>query len=216
MNRRRRVPIPEPTTDSEETTMNTAVLRSRSRNIQIAGALVSLLMVSILTWRASTAAFTDTTDNTGNYFSAAGLSLTDDDGSTALFNSPNMSPTDSVTDCIVVTYAGDLAVTPVRLYGSIVDDSSFGGELDMTVDIGTGGTFGNCAGFTLGSNLYTGTMTGFTTTHTNFASGLDTWTPTAGNLSRTFRFTVTLGSDTPNGFQGDDVTAAFTWEIQSI
>jgi hypothetical protein len=193
----------------------THALRTRSKGIQVAGALVSLLIVSVLTWRASTAAFSDTTDNTGNYFSAAGIALTDDDANTSMFNAPNMTPSDQVQECITVTYSGSLDVQAVKLYASIVDDSSFAAELDMTVDIGTGGSSASCAGFVLGSNLFTGTIDGFASSHTGYADGLTTWTPTGGNMARTFRFTVTLGSDTPNGFQGDDLTAAFTWEIQS-
>ena len=68
-----------------------------------AAAILALVLVSVLTVRASSAAFSDTTDNSGNTWAAGPVVLTDDDGgATALYTASNMKPGDGSTECITV------------------------------------------------------------------------------------------------------------------
>ena len=192
--------------------------RSRKRpaaSIGVIGAAVLLTTALIMT--ASMAAFSDITDNSGNTWSAGTVVLNDDDGGvSAMFTVGNMAPLDTVIECIVVTYSGSLLPSDVNLYG-VSGGTGLDAYLDLTVEEGTGGQFGDCnfgGGFTpIGPAIFTGTLASFDGLHTDFASGAGAWIPGANPESRTYRFTVTLQDD--NGAQGLGATATFTWEAQA-
>ena len=171
---------------------------------------VALLMLTILIVTRSHAAFSDTTVNPSNSFASGSVVITDDDSGTALFTASAMSPGNPVVDCIEVTYAGTLTPADVRMYGT--SSGALAPFLDTTIEIGTGGVFGNCAGFTPTSTLYTGTLDNYSTTHTNWATGLAAFTAAANPTVRTFRFTVDVQNNP--AAQGLSATAAFTFEAQ--
>jgi hypothetical protein len=165
---------------------------------------------------ASSAAFFDTTVNTGNTWSAGTVILTDDDAGSAMFTVTNMSPLATVTECIVVTYSGTMLPSDVNLYG-VSGGTGLDAYLDVTVEEGTGGEFGDCnafGGFSPTSTIFaTNTLNNFATNHTNFTNGVGAWLPAANPESRTYRFTVTLQDN--NLAQGLNATATFTWEAQA-
>jgi hypothetical protein len=177
-------------------------------------ALLSLVFVSFLVVRTSRSAFSDTTDNQSNQWTAGSVVLVDDDLAAAMFTVSNMAPTDSQTECITVTYQGSLDAS-VKLYGALTAGDGLDDYLNLTIERGSGGTFGDCTGFSSTETVYTGTLDGFTTAHTNFATGAGTWAPTGGapDDDMTYRFTVTLQDD--NAAQGLTTTATFTWEAQN-
>jgi predicted ribosomally synthesized peptide with SipW-like signal peptide len=180
---------------------------------------LSLVLVGFLVITGSRAAFTDTTDNTGNAFAAGTVELVDDDSAVAMFSVSGMAPGDSVTDCIVVTYQGTIAdPDAVKLYsGGYTDSGDFGDYLNLTIEEGSGGAFGNCGTFAVENPIETGgTLAAFDTAHTNYGNGAGVWDPTGTPQSKTYQFTVELDAATPNAEQGESVTAlAFTWEVQS-
>ena len=184
----------------------------RSQHVIIA--LLSLVFVSFLVIRTSRSAFSDTTDNQTNQFSAGSVTLVDDDSAAAMFTVTDMAPSDQVTECITVTYQGSLDATVV-LYGALTAGDGLDDYLDLTVERGSGGSFGDCTGFSPAEVVYTGTLDGLTSTHTDFATGAGTWAPTGGapDDDMTYRFVVTLQDD--NAAQGLTTTAAFTWEAQN-
>ena len=87
--------------------------------------------------------------------------------------------------------------------------------MNLTVRRGSGGAFGDCTGFSSTEVVYSGTLDGFTTAHTNFATGAGSWAPTGGapNDDMTYEFTVSLQDN--NAAQGLSATATFTWEAQN-
>jgi hypothetical protein len=184
-----------------------------TRLAAVAGAL---LLVMFLVVSVSRAAFVDTTDNVGNSMATGTLSLTDDDLAVAMFaNVTNLVPGNTVTNCINVDYAGSLDPTAVQLYTAGAPTGALGAYLDLVIEIGTGGGFGGCTGFTPSSSLYTGTLAGvagFATLHSDYSTGLTTWDP-AGAENRTFRFTLTV-QDQPAA-AGASSTFGFTWETRS-
>jgi hypothetical protein len=129
-----------------------------------------------------------------------------------MFSVTDMKPGDTAINCIVVTYSGSLTPADVNLYGS-TGGSGLDAYLNTTVEIGTGGSFGDCTGFTATSTLFSGTLASFGATYTNWATGLAAWSPASTPDSRTFKFTVSLQDD--NSAQGLDATATFTWEAQN-
>lgn len=192
--------------------------RRRSRLLNITAVVLGLLASGAVVLSASQAAFSDTTNNSGNSFSTGNVDLVDDDSGSAMFTVTNMAPGQSVTRCILVTYQGSIAdPSEVKLYsGGLTDSGSLASHLDITVEEGTGGTFADCSGFTASGTIEVGTLALFNTDHTNFSNGVGTWDPTTTPDSRTYRFTVTLSATAPNAQQGQSVTnLVFTWEVQS-
>jgi hypothetical protein len=187
---------------------------ARSRSFHLAIGLLSLLFVSALVVRTSSSVFSDTTDNAPNQWTAGDVTLIDDDSGSAMFTVSNMKPSTPEVECITVTYQGSLDAG-VRLYGSLTAGDGLDDYLNVTVERGSGGSFGDCSGFSSTETVYTGTIDGFTTTHTDFASGAGTWGPTGGapDDPMTYQFSVTLQDD--NAAQGLTTTATFTWEAQN-
>ncbi len=180
----------------------------------IAATLFSLLVVSMTLFRVSESAFSDTTENAGDQWTAGDVVLTDDDSDTAMFAVTSMKPGDTETECITVTYSGSLDAA-VTLYGSLTAGDGLDDYLNLVVRRGSGGSFGDCSGFSSTETVYTGTVDGFVGTHTSFGTGAGSWTPTGGGADddMTYQFEVTLQDD--NGAQGLTTTATFTWEAQN-
>jgi hypothetical protein len=192
-------------------TDNRSPRRSRRAMAYRALAMVaSLGFVSVLVMTSSRAAFVDSTDNTSNQFSAGTVELTDDDSGSVLFNVNNLAPTETRTNCITVTYTGSLAAN-VHAYGAA--SGALAPYLNLVVEVGTGGSYDDCTGFTPGSTLYTGTLANFAATRTNFTNGLAGWNGATNPSSRTYRLSVTLQDN--NAAQGLSATADFTWEAQN-
>jgi len=186
------------------------------------GVMPAAVVVSgLLVWQSSYAAFSVTTVNPTNTFSSGSVVLGDDDSGSAMFSPTLLKPADTGTKCIVVTSTGTLAST-VKLYAtSYSTTNSLASYLDMVIDEGTGGSFAtsgptSCTGFTLGTNIFTGTLASFGTTKTSFATGVGTWAPAGtGSPTKTFRFKYTLSASTPNTAQSGTAGVGFTWEAQN-
>jgi len=182
---------------------------------RIATPLAALLLVGFLVMGVSRAAFFDTTSNDSNSFAAGTVVLVDDDTGSAMFNASGMTPGDSATECITVTYNGSITPSDVVLYVTAGDLTGTGLDdyLNLTIDRGTGGSFGDCTGFSSTASVYSGTLDGFAGTSTDFASGAGSWTATSTGDAFTYQFTVTLQDD--NAAQGLDASVNFTWEAQN-
>ncbi|MBK9179184.1 MAG: hypothetical protein IPM45_06345 [Acidimicrobiales bacterium] len=193
--------------------------RRRGRRRAGRGSLVRLLAVvaavvigAVAIFSRSQAAFTATTENNGNSFSAGTVALVDDDSANVMFNASNLKPGDTLTKCITVTYQGSITPSVVKLYGTSAG-TGLAQYLNTTVEVGTGGSFASCTGFSASSTVYSGTLAGFSSAHTNYVNGATGFTAAATNDARTFRFTVALADN--NLAQGLNATAVFTWEAQS-
>lgn len=200
----------------------------RQTTAMVLAALLGLALVAAMITRTSEAAFTATTDNTGNTFTAGTITLTDDDGgATALFNVSGMVPGDVEVGCIVVTYGGTVS-TPgaVTLYsGGFTDVASGTGSSDglsdnllVTIEEGTGiSGFNDCTGFTATGTIHAqSTLAAFDAARADYASGAGTWTPTGPGDTQAYRVTVELDANTPNDEQGAATNGlGFTWEVQS-
>lgn len=188
--------------------------------LRFAGIVAGLVLVSGIVLQVSSAAFTGSTENTGNSWDAGTVTLTDDDAGSALFTATNQKPGDTATDCIEVTYGG--SITPsaaVDLYAAVTESfdasgNGLGDDLDVVVELGAAGA--SCTLFGTGTGIYNGTLAAFNTSASALSTG---WTPVVGGLTpdtmRPFRFTVTLGDDTANDAQGDGADADFTWSATS-
>jgi hypothetical protein len=88
----------------------------------------------------------------------ASVQLADDDGDQALFAASALAPGHSVTRCLEVGYTGPADQGMVRLAATDVT-GPLAAALTVSVEIGTGGGFASCAGFS-GASFYTGPLTG--------------------------------------------------------
>lgn len=191
------------------------MLLSRHRNlmtsfVRLSAIAAAMLMVTVLVVTHSDAAFSDTTVNTPNSFTTGSVIITDDDTGSALFTASAVTPGVPVVECLTLTYSGSLVPADIRMYAT--STGVLAPFLDATIDIGTGGGYGNCAGFTFGSNIYTGTLTNFSGTHTNWASGLATFTAAANPTSVTLRFSVDVQNNP--AAQSQTASADFIFEAQ--
>lgn len=196
-----------------------ATVQDRKRRLILAAVITGVLLSSAIVLTTSRAAFFATTSNSANDFAAGTVTLTDDDLESAMFGVSNMAPADpAVSRCIAVEYTGTITDPgEVRLYsGGFTETGTLSSELDLTIEMGTVGSFSDCTGFSGSTIFATNTLASFDTTHTDYVSGLSTWDPATTPDTRVFRFTIDLPTDADNSVQGDSISdLVFTWEIQS-
>ena len=175
----------------------------------LGSAVVSALLVGVLAFGATNAAFTGTTGNAANSFGAATVSLTDDDFGGTNFSVTNMIPGDTVSDCIEVEYTGSTTdLAGLRLYGT--SSGSLADDLDLNVRHGVAGS--SCAAPGALTGVYSGDLDALGGA---WATGSAGFTPTATNETVAYVFDVTLKASTTDAEQGGTATADFTWEVRS-
>lgn len=184
---------------------------------------VGFLLSGALVWQASYAAFTDTTDSTGNTWTAGSLSLTDNDSGFVLFDVPAMTPGETGSKCIVVDYVGDV-YADVSTYGAYSDTDANGTPdaiglapyLNLTVTLGNG-NLSNCTDFSPSavSTPFSGTAAAFVTSHHDFSTGALGWV-TANPAPETVAYKITYTLANNNLAQGQTLMLDFIWEAQSL
>ena len=144
----------------------------------------------------------------------AEVELTDDAAGTALFGNETLAPGLTVERCIAVTFAGNVDVESVRLYAAPTS-GDLAPYLDLTITMGEPATAAasSCTGFAPSGNLFTGTLAGFATTHPSYTAGLTTWDPSDAEVTRGFRFSLTV-RDEPAA-AGKTATFGFSWRTEA-
>lgn len=160
------------------------------------------------------AAFTATTDNTGNSIASGTVNL-NNNSTSALYNVSNRGPGSSTVSCVRVTYTGTLPST-VKFYRSAVTN---GTAFNIRVERGSGinpANYPSCTGFTAAADVYNGTLGGLAT---SWATAPDArgsaW---AQNDTVDYRITATVVDDpTPNTHLTSVATGmhTLTWEAQN-
>jgi hypothetical protein len=192
------------------------MFRSSTRVATVAGVLVGVLLTSTMVVRTTQAVFSGYSSTPSNTWTTGGAVISNDAVGTAVFSLANdgyLNGGQVAEKCIVVTYVGATVPASVKLYATA--SGALNTYLNLTVDIGSGGTTGgSCASFAVGTAaIYSGTVAGFAVAATNFGNGVGVWAPGAINATRTYRFTVTV-QNTPAA-QNDNSSAVFTWEAQA-
>lgn len=199
--------------------MSATRVRTASRSrflVPVIGVLVGVLLCSTMIWRTSSALFSGTTSNPSNSWATGTVSLSDDASSTALFSNGTdgtLTGGQTLTKCIKVTYTGGVTTgVSVKLYGTAT--GALAPYLNLTIDQGTGGVFGNCTGFSVTSaGIYSGTASGFATASTNFATGVGSWAPSTTGATMTYRMAITVQNS--SAAQNLVASGGFTWEAQA-
>jgi len=205
--------------------METTVTRQRRhRGLKVAVSLAVLALLGVAlagTWSA----FSATTDNAGNTFSAGTVTLSDNDAGSAIFSLSNAAGGATDTGCITVTYTGSLAST-VRLYGTTTG-TGLDQYLDLKITRGSFASapaFDSCTGFTADATNYIGAGAGVVYNSTlqayadDYATGLVD--PTAGTPeswtnpeSHVYQIQVTVQDN--DLAQGKNATQKLTWEARN-
>jgi hypothetical protein len=202
---------------------------SRRATFVVAAIIVGLLGSGALVLKGTEAAFTASTSNNANSWTAGSVALINDASGTAatgtaMFTVGNLLPSSSASasqqNCLKVTYSGSTGGTaaPVKLYAASVSDAqSLASHIHLTVSEGSGGSsgFGDCTGWTItGTPIYDGTLASFNA-KTDYAGGVGNWAPTAG-AAVVYKFQYYLDTAlATNTDQGHTTTTTFKWETQA-
>jgi hypothetical protein len=130
-----------------------------------------------------------------------------------MFNVGGLDPGDAGERCLVVTYDGNLAAS-VKLYAS-ASSGALRQYVTMTVELDDTGNYSGCSGFVAESTPYSGTLLDFTTTKTDYASGVGVWTPSASGQTRVYRFSYVLDPAAPDSAEGTSAAVTLVWEAQN-
>jgi hypothetical protein len=184
------------------------------------GSLAAVALVGVVGFVGTQAAISDTTENPGNQFNAGTIDLVDNDADTYMYQVNNVQPGDSIERCIRVSYSGTLDST-VKLFMTTPLDT-LAPYVDMTVEAGTqaSSSFPSCTGFSSTANLYTGTLSGFQTTHPTAAAGLahspNGASPWTDGDSVVYRVTLTLQNTARNPGEDFSGTHSYSWQADTV
>lgn len=207
---------------------------NRRRAVRAVAPVAGLLAAGLLVWQGSYAAFSASTDNTGDAWTTGTLALTNNGGgaaysgvTTGIFGTgasqpeTNMKPGATGFKCITVQSTGNLAGNLKLFRGTIsgTNGAALAPQLALTVTAASVTAATNvpsdCTGFPGGAtSIYSGTLTGMPTTYgvqTGMAVGTGTQR-VAYRIAWTFNSTGSNPGD--NALQGSSAIADLTWEIQ--
>ena len=200
------------------------MLRSANTATKVVATAVVVGLIGVVAGVGTWSAFSATTSNDSNTFSAGTVTIGDNDSNSAMLSLSAASPGDSDTACIEVGFSGTLAST-VRLYGTTTG-TGLDQYLDLTVTRGTlpaNPAFDTCTGFTADSTdysgdgagvIYKGTLQGYADSYTAgrvdpVASSPESWT---NGEKHAYRFVVTVQND--DNAQGKTASQQFTWDAR--
>jgi hypothetical protein len=189
--------------------------------------LTSLLVVGITASVAAFgvfSAFSSTTSNPGNSFSAGTVNISDNDGDVAAYNISGGKPGSTHMECVRVVYTGSLD-SDVHLY-TPETIGALGPYVNLTITPGTQSTPNpDCTGFTpdSGGAIVNSTLSAWQTAHHDWASGLSllpsaSATKWATNDAVVYQIKATLADDNnANGVTSSlgTGTHSFVWEARN-
>lgn len=198
--------------------------RQRRRALRAITPLAALLVAALLIWQGSNAAFSASTDNTGDTWATGSLALTNNGGgstfsgsTTALFNESNIKPGSTGVKCITVHSGGTLAGT-LKLYRGAIsgtNGAALAGFLDLTVDAvavsASTNVQANCTGYTGGTSgaVFNGTLSSMPGTY----AAASATAVAAGPQRVVYRIGWTVNAAADNSVQSSSAIANLIWEI---
>jgi hypothetical protein len=174
---------------------------------------LGLVLSGALVWGASYADWSGNTSNSGNEWSPTSFGLAND-SRVPMFRADNLKPGDSGANCIQIKSSATFP-TVVKFYVASANwPTNYQSFVDLRIEVGSGGRFGDCAGFSPSGIAFDGTLDTLVALHTDFDHGLGPWTlPGRPPNTISFRFSWRFSPEAPNsaqGVTGNEVT--FTWE----
>jgi len=188
---------------------------------------VAVVLAGALIWQSSYAAFSSTTRNSGSNWATGTVALTDDDAGSARFQVANMVPGQTETKCIKVTANTSV---PGSVMGYLVNPVTSAQHLEdhilISVNSGTGGSFGSCTGFVPDSaSVVAVPLSTFFAVNT-FEAAAATGTPwhvtggVSGGEHKTYQITWTFDTtgmtqSEQDALQGSRTGADVQWELRN-
>lgn len=186
---------------------------------------VAVIAAGALVYQASYAAFTGSTNNTGNEWSTGSVNLTDDDNGVAMFRITNLLPGQAGADCIKVTANASVPsiVKGYTVSPDIANAKGLENRIKIDLHSGTGGSFRDCTGFTPDDTIIEDIPLSYLMTEvTDFDSAEGEWIipGTGGSEEKTYQISYefdTAGMTQPqiDALQGAKVGVGLQWEMQS-
>jgi len=136
---------------------------------------------------------------------AASSLVLDNDAAGPLIAAGELVPGPQPSQCVQISYQGATAGDRVGLFAAV--SGSLADYLQVRIDEGTGGVYGDCSGFA-GATIFSGTLATFGTTYGTSSTALTTATLSAGSGAVSYEFTFAL-ADT-NAAQNLSASAWFT------
>lgn len=212
-------------------------IRSNAPRALLAAISVGLVLSAAVVWQSTAAAFTATTDNTGNSWATGSVVLTDSDNGSKLFDTTRdglLTPALVRSKCIRVDYTGSLPAN-IKLYVSTPSSSPTGldqylvmsvergadvaATTTMAPDCSTGFTPRTPLGFMYNSGTASSsvdqslTMAALKLNAGDYAHGLDAGDAIASNTSLTYKITFYVMD--LDAAQSKQSVADFTWEARN-
>ncbi|GAA3338191.1 hypothetical protein GCM10017714_08360 [Curtobacterium pusillum] len=182
---------------------------------------LAIVIAGGLVWHSSYAAFTATTRNAGDSWSAGSVALTDDDKGAAAFSVTNLVPGDTGTKCIVVTSNANVPGEVRDYAANLSSTTGLSEHIQFKVEVGTGGSFNDCTGFTPdGSTATFAPLSTVASASHNYDTGSHPWDTDGTSESRSYRVTWQFNTDGMtqqqiDSLQGSTVSADVVWEFRS-
>jgi hypothetical protein len=199
-------------------------LESRKRKLFVTFAVAVMAGLGVF---VTSAAFTATTENSGDRIEAGSVAIGDSDAGTGvLYNALDQKPgagNGPTAKCIRVTYSGSLA-SSVSLYRSAVTN---GADFRLKIERAHSGhgtpltspaADMNCTGFVGGSTAFDDTLDQLGTSYATGVAGKDAGAAWATGGSVDYKFTIyTVDDTTANAHTSkhDSGTHSFTWEARN-
>ncbi|MCL7380228.1 hypothetical protein [Streptomyces sp. 35G-GA-8] len=182
---------------------------------QVVPVPLGLLLSGALVWGATNADWSGTSSNSGNEWTSRSAGLAND-SKVPMFRVGSMLPGDKGSNCINVKSNADFP-TALKLYSNSANwPNNYQSFIDLKIEVGRGGTFGDCDGFVPHRTAFDGTLDTFVALHTDFRTGVGPW-PLTGQApnSLSFRFAWKYSALAPGGSQGSNTNeVTFTWEAR--
>jgi hypothetical protein len=169
-------------------------------------AALAVVLAAVGITVGSGANFTASAANPTNTFTAGTLTI-GSSSSSALFNSSNMRPGDTVTGTVDIQNTGSLSGAFTLGTSNVTDANGLLGQLDLKVEdcgVWNGSTAPTCNGSNI---VYSGKANAIPA-----AVSLGTF---AASAKHQYKFDVTLPSTTGNAFQGTSASVQFDWKAAS-
>lgn len=186
--------------DDSEARNDLALTRRTTRSF---GAAVAVLLLATLVASRSDEALSKTPANASAAVFAGTIELGDDDDGRSLFDLEALTPARPVERCVEVRYSG--TILPVELRMRAEADGELSEFLDINVEVGDGGDYESCDGFTAEDDVFDGTLIDFAQSE---------WTDVGVFLNtgerRTFRIEIQLQDELEA--LGTTTSLGFAWE----
>jgi hypothetical protein len=189
------------------------------RAIALGTTPVAVLLAGLMVWQGTNAAFSADTRNIGNSWETGSVMLSDDDTGLAMFNVQNVVPDQTGSRCIVVT-ASPTVPSTVKTYVQGLDAAGLEDNIFVTMQQGTGGSFGTCEGFEATGESVPSMPLAEAAAYNSFGNGVLPWSLSPGTFSKTYKISWTF--DTLNldqvgidALQGKAASMNIEWELQN-